>query len=146
MSAVATRRTAPEDIDAVFADLSEITCAEYRRLNIEPAFMRTFVLQALLAQPVYTFYDDLGPLCILGTRPDGYRLYTWFFATKRFFDLKEKTVFRFRKLLHDLVDQNPGFTLHSRTTTRTPEARRWFRLLGFRLLGDEGDYLHFCLT
>lgn len=146
MSEVVSRPATPDDFDAVLADLSAITCAEYRRLDVDPALAAQFAKLLLAHQPVYTFEDEIGPLCILGTRPDGQRLYTWFFATKRFFDLKQKTVFRFRKLLRQILDENPGFTLHSRTNTRTPEARRWFKLLGYRLLGDEGDYLHFWMS
>jgi hypothetical protein len=146
VSEVTSRPARCEDFDTVLADLSDITSAEYRRLDVDPAVAAQFAKLLLTSQPVYTFADADGPLCILGTRPEGQRLYTWFFATKRFFDLKEKTVFRFRKLLQQIVDDNPGFTLHSRTNTRTPEARRWFRLLGFELFADEGDYLHFRLV
>lgn len=147
MTGVVTERLATlEDAQAILADLSEISAQELDALGVTD---RLAAVGALLGRgEARTFVEDDKPVYILGcvekvALPPA--LSVWFVATQRFFDMKAATVFKARRALREMRERHPGFAVESCSWSKRPQARRWFELIGFKLLEDNG-YRRFVLV
>jgi len=143
MNAVERRPTTAEDVRAVLGNLSLISAEE---LNKAGVIDREAVVLALLSGgEAETFCEAGAPVCILGCTVSDRRLGTWFIATERFFNLKAATVFPSRRVLREIRERHPGIPIEACSWSKHPQARRWFELLGFKLLEANG-YLRFRLV
>ena len=140
-----TRRPATaEDAAAILADISEITEGELLALGVPLADAPRLLVSLFAAGEVEVFCEDGKPVCLLGVRPEGLNLFvTWFLASKRFFALRAAAVLPARRVATELRKRYPAADIEAYSWSRHPQARRWFELLGFKLVRDTGIYLQF---
>lgn len=136
------RRANLAHIKTVLDDVSEVTETELLRIGLT-------LWDALKAGQVFlsegyaeTLLDDGKAICILGAIPRDLGVYTWFMASKTYFE-KRSAVNYSRKYMRKMPGMYPNVDIISESWSPHKARDRWFKLLGFEKVSDNGTYATF---
>jgi hypothetical protein len=135
---VVIRAADKHDAYAVLSQMSEQTRSEFEVLGESPSALVDSVVRN--GYPMYVSSAGDRLLTLFGFSDFGTYASMWTIATDAYFNLGPSGVLRTRKFLQGI---DLGKPLYLVTTAPHPEADRWFELLGFEKVRDDGTRREF---
>ena len=131
------RPAGPAEADFIAAHMWQRGADEMRHIGVTTAEEARDRLRLYSSTPLsFAMFDNDEPIAFFGAieiEPNYYR--TWFQATDAFVRSIRNTVV-LKRFLDGQVKKHPGATLDLMSASAHPAADKWFRLLGFRLIGE----------
>ncbi len=132
-----TRTATFSDIYAVWMNLSEQNMDEIEAAGLNPWTGLKMFRQFNLDNPGQVALLYGKPACVFGIIKSDKVTTTWFIATQDYFDHGMPAVLHARRYLRDRTKEHG--TLTTVTLSKHPDVDRWFKLLGFKKVGGDGD-------
>lgn len=132
------RRAHPRDARFIAERMWERGAAELRKCGLDDRKAIQERLRLYSQTPLsFAMFDGDEPIAFFGAlrmAPEYYR--TWFQATDAFVSHGMASTKQLKKFLAAQVVNYPGAVLDLVTASEHPAADKWFRLLGFRPIGE----------